>query len=105
MEAAAIEAAPVFEPVEAAPIAIEPEPMDPAPAAAPSLESSAPISAEMREEIHKTIEKVAWDAMGDLSESIIKQVVASVEAIAWEVIPQMAETLIQEEIQRMKKGS
>jgi CheY-like chemotaxis protein len=60
------------------------------------------LSPMMRDRIHDTLEKVAWEAFSDLSESIVKQVLEHVEQVAWEVIPQMAETLIQEEIRRMK---
>jgi len=72
----------------------------------PSLESrgsgTPDLSPMMRDRIHDTLEKVAWEAFADLSESIVKQVLERVEQVAWEVIPQMAETLIQEEIRRMK---
>lgn len=90
--------------------AIEPEPRiehiaSPQVAVMPAAASAATVSPEMRDQIHATIEKIAWEAMGDLSEQIIQQVVARVEAIAWEVIPQMAETLILEEIRRMKRDS
>jgi len=60
------------------------------------------ITPVMRDRIHDTLERVAWDAFADLPETLIKQVVERVEAIAWEVIPQMAETLIKDEIRRMK---
>jgi len=56
----------------------------------------------MRERVHDTLEKVAWEAFADLSEDIVRQVLDRIEKIAWEVIPQMAETLVQEEIRRMK---
>ncbi len=64
--------------------------------------SDAPFSPELEKRLHDTVEKLAWDALGDLSEQIVKEAVNRVEAIAWEVIPQMAETLIREEIERMK---
>lgn len=60
------------------------------------------ISEEMRERIHETLEKIAWEAFADVSDSVVRQVVARVESIAWEIVPQMAEALIQEEIRRMK---
>jgi len=60
------------------------------------------ISPVMRDRIHETIERVAWEAFSDLSETIVKQAIDRVEKIAWEVVPQMAETLIKEEIRRMK---
>lgn len=60
------------------------------------------ITPVMRDRIHDTLERVAWEALADLNETLIKQVVERVEAIAWEVIPQMAEALVKEEIRRMK---
>ncbi len=56
----------------------------------------------MRDRIHDTLEKVAWEAFADLSDDIVRQLMERVEQIAWEVIPQMAETLLQDEIRRMK---
>jgi len=56
----------------------------------------------MRQRIHDTLEKVAWEAFSDLSDTIVRQVLERFEAIAWEVIPQMAEVLVREEIRRMK---
>jgi CheY-like chemotaxis protein len=56
----------------------------------------------MRQEIHQHLEKIAWEAFGDLSERIVRETVARIEAIAWEVIPQMAETLIREEIRKLQ---
>ena len=56
----------------------------------------------MEQHIQETLEKVAWEAFSDLSESIVKQVMGRVEQIAWEVIPEMAETLVREEIRKMK---
>ncbi len=62
----------------------------------------AAIGPELRRQLHDTLEKIAWDSFGDLTEAIVRQSVERVESIAWEVIPRMAETLIQEEIRRMK---
>ena len=56
----------------------------------------------MRQEIHQHLEKIAWEAFGDLSERIVRETVARIEAVAWEVIPQMAETLIREEIRKLQ---
>ena len=70
-------------------------------AAAPSA-SLPDLSPMMRQRIHDTLEKVAWEAFADLSDTIVRQVLARVEAVAWEVIPAMAETLVREEIRRMK---
>ena len=75
----------------------------PAPAATASPTGSRPdLTPMMRDRIHDTLEKVAWEAFADLSDDIVRQLMERVEQIAWEVIPQMAETLIQDEIRRMK---
>ncbi len=60
------------------------------------------LSPFMEQRIQETLEKVAWEAFSDLSETIVKQVISRVEKIAWEVIPQLAETLVREEIRKMK---
>jgi hypothetical protein len=60
------------------------------------------IGPELRQQLHDTLEKIAWESFGDLTEAIVRQAVERVESISWEVIPRMAETLIQEEIRRMK---
>jgi len=54
--------------------------------------------------VHESLEKVAWEAFGPLSEQIMQEVVKRVEAIAWEVVPQLAERLIREEIAQLKKS-
>jgi hypothetical protein len=54
--------------------------------------------------LHESLEKVAWEAFGPLSEQIMQEVVKRVEAIAWEVVPQLAERLIREEIAQLKKS-
>ena len=56
----------------------------------------------LRERLHETLEKVAWEAFADISDTIVRQVIEKFESIAWEVIPQMTETMIQDEIRRMK---
>jgi hypothetical protein len=56
----------------------------------------------MRERVHDSLEKMAWEAFADLPDTIVRQAIAKIEEIAWEVIPQMAETLIREEIRRIK---
>lgn len=75
-----------------------------APAAAPLAASpeASEISGAMREQVHTTIEKIAWEALGDVSERIVREAVARIEQVAWDVIPRLAETLIREEIRRMK---
>jgi CheY-like chemotaxis protein len=59
----------------------------------------------LRQELTAQLEKIAWEAFGDLAETLVRQTVARVEAIAWEVIPQMAESLIREEIRKLKEES
>ncbi len=60
------------------------------------------IAPRLREQLHETLEKVAWESFSDVTEKIVRQAVERVEQIAWEVIPHMAETLVREEIRRMK---
>jgi CheY-like chemotaxis protein len=67
--------------------------------AADPLEQIAP---RLREQLHDTLEKIAWESFGDVTEQIVRTALERVEQIAWEVIPEMAETLIREEIRRMK---
>ncbi len=75
----------------------------PASAATASSTGNRPdLTPVMRDRIHDTLEKVAWEAFADLSDDIVRQLMERVEQIAWEVIPQMAETLLQDEIRRMK---
>jgi CheY-like chemotaxis protein len=69
-----------------------------------AVTSSGELSGAMRQQLHETLEKVAWEAFGDLSERIVREALERVEAVAWEVIPQMAEVLIREEIRRLKDG-
>jgi CheY-like chemotaxis protein len=71
-------------------------------AAEPEDALMAAIGPELRQQLHDTLEKIAWESFGDITEAIVRQAVERVESIAWEVIPRMAETLIQEEIRRMK---
>jgi hypothetical protein len=70
-----------------------------APAAADVVRELAP---RLRESLHDTLEKVAWESFGSMAEEIVRRAVERVEAVAWEVIPQMAETLIREELRRIK---
>ena len=48
---------------------------------------------------------MAWEAFGNLSEQLVREVVKKVESIAWEVVPQLAERMLQEEIDKLKRGS
>ena len=79
----------------------------PPPASSPAIaaERDAAVthmSPILQQQVQETLEKVAWEAFSDLSETIVKQVIERVERIAWEVIPQMAETLVREEIRKLK---
>ncbi len=69
---------------------------------ASSAAAVAHMSPILQQQVQETLEKVAWEAFSDLSETIVKQVIERIERIAWEVIPQMAETLVREEIRKMK---
>jgi hypothetical protein len=79
--------------------AISERPAAPAPAAAPMA------SPELRAELRDTLEKIAWDAFGPLTEKIVREALERVEQVVWEVVPKLAESLIQEEIRRLKGGS
>ncbi len=97
--------APMADPSE--PFADEPAAQHVAPEEPTHSNSSAPapagaLPADLQERMHETLERVAWEAMGDLSDRVIKETLSRIEAIAWEVIPQMAETLIREELARIK---
>jgi CheY-like chemotaxis protein len=52
--------------------------------------------------LSQTLEKVAWEAFGSLSEQVVSEVRKRVEAVVWEVVPQLCERLIREEIARLK---
>ena len=92
----------------AAPVAAETalteEPVLDAPFEAPATpgDSGAGLSTEMRSQVHDALEKIAWEAFGDVAERIVQEALERVEQVAWDVIPRMAEALIQEEIRRMK---
>jgi hypothetical protein len=62
----------------------------------------AEISPELRDAVHDTLEKIAWEAFGDVTEKIVREVVDRVEKVAWEVVPQLTEALIKAEIARLK---
>jgi CheY-like chemotaxis protein len=84
--------------LETPPVALhaDAEPTSEAAAALPDL---GPL---LRDQLHDTLEKIAWEAFGEVAEAIVKQTLERVEQVAWEVIPQMAEALIQEEIRKLK---
>ncbi len=83
--------------------ALEPEPDD-APIADASADDAAPagLSPALHAEIRDTLERIAWDALGPVTEKIVRQALERIEQVAWEVVPKLAETLIQEEIRRLK---
>jgi hypothetical protein len=62
----------------------------------------ADLSPAARQQLHDALEKVAWEAFGDVTERIVRDALARIEEVAWEVIPQMAESLIREEIRKLK---
>jgi CheY-like chemotaxis protein len=69
---------------------------------APDLAKATPVDAE---QLRESLERVAWEAFGPLSEQLVREVVKKVEEIAWEVVPQLTEQLIREEISRLKGES
>jgi hypothetical protein len=66
---------------------------------------AAPRELPTRDELHNALEKIAWEAFGDVTDRIVRETVQRVEQICWEVIPKMAETLIREEIRKLKGES
>ncbi len=98
-------AAAEFELTEAVPATVAPPLRAAPPAAAPAAAAPAAspeLSAAMRASVHETLEKIAWEALGDVSERIVREAVARIEQVAWDVIPRLTETLIREEIRKLK---
>jgi CheY-like chemotaxis protein len=96
-----------FELTEAMPPPVSARAIRPAPApvaaAAPAAPAASPeLSAALRDSVHETLEKIAWEALGDVSERIVREAVARIEQVAWDVIPRLTETLIREEIRKLK---
>jgi CheY-like chemotaxis protein len=87
------------EPVSEAIAAPTARPSEPATQVEAALSEIAP---RLREQLHDTLEKIAWESFSDVTETIVRQALERVESVAWEVIPQLAETLVREEIRRMK---
>jgi CheY-like chemotaxis protein len=75
----------------------------PAPAAPPAAAGAPSLPEAVRRELVEALEKIAWEAFGDLTEQLVRQTVARVESVAWEVIPELAERLIREEIRRLRE--
>ena len=67
----------------------------------PAATSSPDLSPLIREQLHHSLERIAWDAFSDVTEQIVKEALERIERVAWEVIPQMAEALIREEIRKL----
>ena len=82
------------------------DPSDTTATRAPTFPASTTMSGadkdRLAQEVSATIEKLAWDAFGPLSEQIVSQVVRKVEEIAWEAVPEIAERLVRAEIERLK---
>ena len=93
-----------YEPLELAPPYADREPVaHPAPASPAGMAADA-LTPAMREELRDTLEKIAWDAFGQVTEKVVREAIERIERAAWEVVPKLAETLIQEEIRRLKGG-
>ena len=60
------------------------------------------VGPALRAQIHETLERIAWESFGQVTEKLVEQSLERVEKIAWEVVPKLAETLIQEEIRKLK---
>ena len=63
------------------------------------------LSEPIQKHLQETLEKIVWEAFGDVTERIVRDVIERVEAVAWEVIPQMTEMLIREEIRKLQQDS
>jgi CheY-like chemotaxis protein len=87
---------------DAPPLATGRPATEPSPTHARLPAASPELSGAMRDQIHETLEKIAWEALGDVSERIVREAVARIEQVAWDVLPRLAETLIREEIRKLK---
>jgi hypothetical protein len=74
----------------------------PSPAPAPPSSARTAIPPIDPEAVKEELEKVAWEAFGNMSEQIVREVVRRVEQIAWEIVPQLTERLIRQEIEHLK---
>jgi len=95
---------PAPQPMEAA------EPVAPATSesmeAGPSVDRlTEQIAPALRVELHETLEKIAWESFGQMTDRIVQEVIQRVETVAWDVVPKLAEALIQEEIRKLKGGA
>ncbi len=83
----------------------EPDPRPTAPLASRARSAERPrVAAPMIDStlLSQTLEKVAWEAFGSLSEQVVNEVRKRIESVVWEVVPQLCERLIREEIERLK---
>ncbi len=55
--------------------------------------------------LQESLEKIAWEAFGPVSEQLVSEALRKIEQVAWEVIPQVAERLVREEIEKLKRES
>jgi CheY-like chemotaxis protein len=83
---------------------LEPVPLEAADAEDAAAEGGGVASVDAAQ-LRESLERVAWEAFGPLSEQLVREVVKKVEEIAWEVVPQLTEQLIREEIARLKGES
>ena len=102
--------------IDAPEVLPDPEPLQtmsfPAPESTPgesalldqAARSAGPQAPLDRQAISSAIEKLAWEAFGNLSEELVREVVKKVESIAWEVVPELAQRMLQEEIDKLKGG-
>jgi CheY-like chemotaxis protein len=73
------------------------------PEAIPSVDQlTEQIAPALRVELHETLEKIAWESFGQMTDRIVQEVIQRVETVAWDVVPKLAEALIQEEIRKLK---
>ena len=79
-----------------------PEPAESPSAGPPEAAASPELSPLVRQEVRDAIEKIAWEAFSQVTETLVKEALERVERIAWEVVPQMTEALIREEIRKLK---
>ena len=87
---------------EEAPESVEDDAHDHDAAAALPDDALEQIAPALQEQLHETLERIAWEAFGQVTETVVEQAVERLEKIAWEVVPKLAETLIQEEIRKLK---
>ncbi|HXX49038.1 MAG TPA: hypothetical protein VEN47_12475, partial [Myxococcota bacterium] len=96
---------PPLRPARITPAAADADTLPPPPRrapAAPPAASARPSAVVDSTLLAQSVEKVAWEAFGSLSEQVVGEVLKRAEAVVWEVVPQLCERLIREEIARLK---